>query len=148
MQRFPNIDAFESSPGGMSQLFQSGEIVAAIWGTSRVFAVAQTGFPLHFAYPKEGTPELMTTACVVAGAHNPKAAQAFVDDLLSPPVQKLFALKAGTGPVNKTVKLSAKEAENIPYGPDATSKLITFDWTKVNADRATWQRQWNRQIEN
>ncbi len=143
----PNMDAFESSPGRMSQLFQSGEIVASIWGTSRVFAVAQTGFPLRFAYPKEGAPALMTTACVVAGARDPQDAQAFVDNLLSPAVQTLFAQKAGTGPVNNTVKLSPEEAANIPYGPDAMSKLVTFDWAKVNANRAAWQRQWNRQIE-
>jgi putative spermidine/putrescine transport system substrate-binding protein len=71
-----------------------------------------------------------------------------VDDLLSPPVQKAFAVHAGTGPVNKLVELSPAQAQNIPYGPDAMSKLVSFDWTKVNADRAAWQRQWNRQIEN
>ena len=143
----PNMDAFESSPGAMSQLFESGEIVASIWGTSRVFAVAQTGFPLSFAYPKEGSPALMEAACVVSGAHNPKAAQALIDYMLSPDVQKLLALKSGTGPVNKMVKLTPEQAKNIPYGPDIMSKLVTFDWGKINADRPAWQSQWNRQIE-
>ncbi|MEJ1976396.1 MAG: extracellular solute-binding protein [Acetobacteraceae bacterium] len=44
--------AFESSPGRMSELFQSGEIVAAVWGSSRVAAVAATGFPLKFVFPE------------------------------------------------------------------------------------------------
>ena len=44
----PNILAFESSPGRMSELFQSGEIVAAIWGSGRVNALADTGFPIKF----------------------------------------------------------------------------------------------------
>jgi putative spermidine/putrescine transport system substrate-binding protein len=100
-----------------------------------------------FAYPKEGAPALMITACVVAGAHDPQDAQAFVDDLLSPPVQTVFAQKTGTGPVNKLVTLTPKEALNVPYGPDAMAKLVTFDWGKINKLRDAWQRQWNRQIE-
>jgi putative spermidine/putrescine transport system substrate-binding protein len=144
----PNIDAFESSPGRMSQLFESGEIVAAIWGTSRVFSLAQTGFPIKFAYPKEGAPELMTAACPVAGARDTKDAQAFINDMLSPAVQRMFALKAGAGPVNKTVKLTAAESKNLPYGPNAMSKLVSFDWAKVNKARAAWQHQWDRQIEH
>ncbi|WP_234729312.1 ABC transporter substrate-binding protein [Acidocella facilis] len=143
----PNMDAFESSPGAMSQLFQSGEIVASIWGTSRTFSVAQTGFPLRFAYPKEGAPELMDTACVVNGAHDNKDAQALIEYLLSPDVQKIFALKSGTGPVNKTVKLTPTQAQNIPYGPNVMSTLVSFDWNRVNAARPAWQAQWNRQIE-
>lgn len=143
----PNMDAFQSSPGGMAQLFQSGEIVAAIWGTSRVIALAQTGFPIKFVYPKEGAPELMDTACVVNGAHDAADAQAFVDYLLSPGPQAVFAKATGQGPVNRKVQLPAAEAKGIPYGPDAMSHLVTFDWTKVNQRRAAWQKQWNRQIE-
>ena len=142
----PNMRAFESSPGRMSELFQSGEIMAAVWGSSRVAAVAATGFPLKFVYPKEGTPALFTTACVVKGAHDDADAQAFVDTLLSPAVQQVF-VQTGTGPVNKTVKLSPEEAEGIPYGPEQIGKLITFDWPAINAHRDAWTRRWNREIE-
>lgn len=143
----PNMDAFQSSPGGMAQLFQSGEIVAAVWGTSRVVALQQAGFPISFVYPKEGTPALMTTACVVHGAHDAADAQAFVDYLLSPGPQAVFAKTTGEAPVNRTVQLPPDEAKGIPYGPDAMSHLVTFNWTKINQQRAAWQQQWNRQIE-
>jgi putative spermidine/putrescine transport system substrate-binding protein len=142
----PNMRAFESSPGRMSELFQSGEIVAAVWGSSRVAAVAATGFPLKFVFPKEGTPALFTTACVVKGAHDPADAQAFIETLLSPEVQTDFTATA-TGPVNKTVKLTPAQAQGLPYGPDQIAKLITFDWSAINAQRDAWTRRWNREIE-
>ncbi len=142
----PNMRAFESSPGRMSELFQSGEIVAAVWGSSRVAAVAQTGFPLKFIYPKEGTPALFVTSCVVKGAHDQADAQAFLDYLLSPDVQHVFVATA-TGPMNKTVTLTPAEAQGVPYGPDQIAKLITFDWNAINAQRDAWTRRWNREIE-
>ena len=142
----PNMRAFESSPGRMSELFQSGEIVAAVWGSSRVAAVAATGFPLKFVYPKEGTPALFTTACTVAGAHDDPDAQAFVDALLSPEVQTILA-ETGTGPVNKAVKLTPAQAAGLPYGADQIAQLIAFDWPAINAKRDEWTKRWNREIE-
>ncbi len=142
----PNMRAFESSPGRMSELFQSGEIVAAVWGSSRVAAVAATGFPLKFVYPKEGTPALFTTACVVKGAHDDPDAQAFVDMLISPEVEAMLA-ETGSGPTNRQVKLTPEQAAGLPYGPEQIGKLITFDWTAINAQRDAWTRRWNREIE-
>lgn len=142
----PNMRAFESSPGRMSELFQSGEVVAAVWGSSRVAAVAATGFPLKFVFPKEGTPALFVTACVVKGAHDPAGAQAFLETLLSPEVQLDF-VATSTGPMNKTVTLTPAQAEGLPYGPDQIAKLITFDWNAINAQRDAWTRRWNREIE-
>jgi len=142
----PNVRAFESSPGRMSELFQSGEVSVAIWGSGRVNALADTGFPIKFVYPKEGAAALLIAACVVNGAPHEAAAQAFVDYLLSPNVQTLVAT-AGNGPVNKKVTLSPDLAARLPYGPEQVSKLVAFDWSKVNPKRDDWTKRWNREIE-
>ena len=142
----PNMRAFESSPGRMSELFQSGEIVAAIWGSGRVNALADTGFPIKFVYPKEGGLALFTAACVVKGGHDEATAQKFVDYLLSPDVQRVVA-EAGNGPVNKTVQLSPAQAARMPYGPDDVNKLMTFDWSKINPQRDAWTTRWQREVE-
>jgi len=142
----PNVRAFESSPGRMSELFQSGEVSVAIWGSGRVNALADTGFPIKFVYPKEGAAALLIAACVVNGAPHEAAAQAFVDYLLSPAVQTLVAT-AGNGPVNKKVSLAPDLAARLPYGPEQVSKLVAFDWSKVNPKRDDWTKRWNREIE-
>jgi putative spermidine/putrescine transport system substrate-binding protein len=142
----PNMLTFESSPGRMSELFQSGEIVAAIWGSGRVNALADTGFPIKFVYPKEGAMALFTAECPVKGARHEKLAQEFVDYMLSPDVQKDIA-DAGNGPVNKTVQLAPAVAARVPYGPKQIEKLVATDWSKVNPQRDAWTKRWNRQVE-
>ena len=64
----PNVLVYEPSPGKMTELFQSGQAVIAVWGTGRVQAFANTGFPVDFVYPKEGAPILLASACPVAKA--------------------------------------------------------------------------------
>ena len=48
----PNVLAYEPSPGKMTELFQSGQAVIAVWGTGRVQSFANTGFPVDFVYPE------------------------------------------------------------------------------------------------
>ena len=62
----PNVLVYEPSPGKMTELFQSGQGAIAVWGTGRVQAFANTGFPVDFIYPKEGAPILLASACPVA----------------------------------------------------------------------------------
>jgi len=142
----PNMRAFESSPGRMSELFQSGEIAAAIWGSGRVNALADTGFPIKFVYPKEGAMALFTAACPVTGARHGELAQQFLDYLLSAPVQTALA-QAGNGPVNRTVKLAPELAARVPYGPEQIDKLVALDWSKINPQRDAWTKRWNREVE-
>lgn len=142
----PNMRAFESSPGRMSELFQSGEILAAIWGSGRVNALADTGFPVKFVYPKEGALALFTASCVVKGGHDQKMAQKLVDYLLSSEAQRVLA-EAGNGPVNRMVHLPPALAARVPYGPADVTALVTFDWSRINARRADWTRRWQREVE-
>ncbi|HKM61619.1 MAG TPA: ABC transporter substrate-binding protein [Acidisphaera sp.] len=142
----PNVRAFESSPGRMSELFQSGEITIDVWGSARIAALAATGFPVKFVYPKEGAPALFVTACTVKGARDDADGQAFVDWLISPEVQAILA-ETAFGPTNKEVKLTPEQAKGVPYGPDQIAKLVTFDWAAINAHRDAWTKRWNREVE-
>src|SRR3712207_4885416 len=74
----PNVLAYEPSPAKMTELFQNGQAVIAVWGSGRAKALADTGFPSEFVYPKEGAIALGTAACPIAGSKNNKEAQAFV----------------------------------------------------------------------
>lgn len=142
-----NVRAFESSPGRMSELFESGEIALAVWGSSRVAALAATGFPIRFVYPKEGAPALFTTACTVKGARHNEEGQAFVDWLISPEVQMVLAVATASGPTNKAVTLTPEQARAVPYGVEQIARLIGFDWQAINPQRDAWTKRWNREIE-
>lgn len=143
----PNVLAFEPSPGKMTELFQSGQAVIAVWGSGRAKALADTGFPAEFVYPKEGGMALGVGACPVAGGKGHPEAQALLQHLLSPEMQTLLATDAGFGPVNKKVSLPADKQVGIPYGPEQVAKLRVVDWDTVNANREAWNRRWTREVE-
>lgn len=143
----PNVLAYEPSPGKMTELFQSGQAAIAIWGSGRAKALADTGFPSVFTYPKEGGVALASAACPVAGSKQSKEAQEFIQYLVSPEAQKPIAVKAGFGPVNKDVKLDEKESAGLPYGPAEVGKLLVMDWDTINANREAWNKRWTREIE-
>lgn len=142
----PNVLVYEPSPGKMTELFQSGQAVIAVWGSGRAKALADTGFPAAFVYPKEGGLALGIAACPIAGSKNAAEANAFVQFLLTPEMQVAFAKGAGFGPANETVELKPEERVGLPYG-DEVKKLIAVDWDVINPVREDWNKRWTREIE-
>ena len=142
----PNVLAFEPQPGKMTELFQSGQAVVAIWGSGRVKAFQDTGFPVEFVYPKEGAIALGISICPVAKPNASPLAQEFITWMLTPEMQAVHAKGAGSGPVNKKTQLTPEVARGLPYG-DAVAKLITIDWETVNTNRTAWNNRWTREIE-
>jgi len=142
----PNVLVYEPSPGKMTELFQSGQADVAVWGTVRVQALANTGFPVEFVYPKEGAPILLASACPVAKAQASPLAHAFIDMLVSADVQTTLARELGNGPVNTKVDVSMPELRMAPVGERAKLVLIP-DWDTINAQRDEWTKRWNREVE-
>lgn len=143
----PNVLVYEPSPGKMTELFQSGQAVIAVWGSGRAKALADTGFPAAFVYPKEGGVALGVAACPVAGGKDKPEAQLFVQHLLSPEIQVALASGAGLGPVNKKAILPPDKQAGIPYGLEQIGKLTVIDWDTANEKREEWNKRWTREIE-
>jgi putative spermidine/putrescine transport system substrate-binding protein len=143
----PNVLAYEPSPGKMTELFQSKQAVIGVWGSGRAKALGeQTGFPIEFIYPKEGGVALGVAACPVAGSKNEKAAQAFLQHMVSPDIQVILAKGAGFGPTNQKVVLKPDEQKGIPYG-EQVKTLLAADWDVINKAREEWNKRWTREIE-
>jgi putative spermidine/putrescine transport system substrate-binding protein len=142
----PNVLVYEPSPGKMTELFQSGQAVIAVWGTGRVQAFANTGFPVDFIYPTEGAPILLASACPVAKASVNPLAHEFVKTLTSLEVQTVLAKENGNGPVNKKVDVNMPELKMAPVGERA-KKVLVPDWVTINAHREEWTKRWNREVE-
>jgi len=142
----PNVLAYEPSPGKMTELFQSGQAVLAVWGTGRVQSFANTGFPVDFVYPKEGAVSLLTTACPIAKPNVSPLASAFIKLLLDPKVQLLMLKDYGYGPVVKSVAIPPELGKMAPVGERA-AKVYAPDWTVINEKREDWTKRWNREVE-
>ena len=142
----PNVLVYEPSPGKMTELFQSGQAVIAVWGSGRAKALADTGFPSAFVYPKEGGLALGIAGCAIAGGKEQPEADTFIQFLLTPEMQLALAKGAGFGPANKTVGLKPEERVGLPYGDDV-KKLIAVDWDVINPVRDDWNKRWTREVE-
>jgi putative spermidine/putrescine transport system substrate-binding protein len=140
----PNILAFEPSPAKHAELFQTGQAVIGVWGSSRVQTLADTGAPIAFVYPTEGAPAIMTAICPVARKTVSAKAHAFVKAMLQPDAQKVLAEDAGLAPVNPEARLS--KVGMMPVGATA-AKLVAPDWTAINPVRDEWNKRWVREIE-
>ncbi len=142
----PNVLAYEASPAKVTELFQSGQAVIAVYGNGRTKSLADTGFPVDFVYPKEGGVALAFGACPVVGSKNEKEAQDFIQFLLTPDVQVSLAKGVGFSPVNKAVKLSAEDSRGVAVG-EQLEKLLVVDWVTINQNRAEWNKRWIREVE-
>ncbi len=142
----PNVLVYEPSPGKMTELFSSGQASIAVWGSGRVKAFADTGFPIGFVYPREGAYALLSSVCPIAKPTPNPLAQAFVQYLVSPPVQEKLASAYGYGPVNKKAQVKDDSIVPLPIGQRAAD-LIVVDWDTINQHREEWNKRWSREIE-
>jgi putative spermidine/putrescine transport system substrate-binding protein len=141
-----NVLAYEPSPAKMTELFQNGQAVIGVWGSGRVKAFADTGFPAEFVYPKEGGYALGIAGCAVEGSTKAAEANAFLQYMLTPPVQVIMAVGGGSGPANTKVTLTPEQQKGLPYG-EQVKALKAVDWDVANEKREEWTRRWNREIE-
>lgn len=143
-----NVLTFEPSSGKMSELFQNGEIALSVWGSGRLKALADTGFPGGFVYPEEGAVALMVGICPVVESDVPELAQQLVQHFMKPEYQLLLAETSGFGPTNMKTELPPELAETLPYGPERIKALNSVDWTVINPSRGEWTKMWTRRVEN
>jgi putative spermidine/putrescine transport system substrate-binding protein len=143
----PNILSFPPSPAKMSEALQAGDVAISIWGSGRSVALASTGFPVDFVYPKEGAVSLMIGVCPVAKPDASDLAQKFIQFNFRPEIQAVWAKEQGAGPANKNTKLAPDVAKLVPYGPEQVSKLVAVDWDVINKERENWTKRWQREVE-
>lgn len=141
----PNILTFAPSAPKLEELLQNREISLTVLSQSRAVGLQRAGMPVKFVTPKEGSPVLMTTSCVVKDTDQPELAQKFVQYLLSPEVQKIFS-ESGNAPVNRKTELTAEQRTEFP-SEEQISGLLSLDWPTINKHRADWINRWNREIE-
>ncbi|MSO77784.1 MAG: ABC transporter substrate-binding protein [Alphaproteobacteria bacterium] len=143
----PNVLTFPPSPAKMSEAMQAGDVTISIWGSGRTVALANTGFPVEFVYPKEGAVALMVGVCPVVKPDASELAQKFIQFNLTPEMQAVWAKEQGFGPVNRNTKLDPDVAKQVPYGPDQVAKLVAVDWDVINKERESWTKRWQREVE-
>ncbi|OIL37601.1 spermidine/putrescine ABC transporter substrate-binding protein [Oenococcus oeni] len=145
----PNLVKTYTQSSDLANMFNSGEIQAAVVGDYAVGMLETSNSSLRYVVPNSGTYANYDTVSIVKGTKNLKAAYKYLDYRISKSVQKKVAKTSSlnNAPVNTKVKLSAANAKNKTYGKIA-DRAKTIDFKYVNAHLKNWITRWNSLINN
>lgn len=73
-------------------------------------------------------------------------AHAWIDHVLSAPVQKAFATHIYWAPVNAGVSIPDNYREVVPIAGPRLNEIITFDWDVANRERNRLMTRWRKEI--
>jgi putative spermidine/putrescine transport system substrate-binding protein len=118
--------------GAMEKLLLSGEVGLAVIHDSGIYRYDGQNQPIDFVAPDEGVLSLEQVLTITPGSKVKELANAYVNYMLRPEVQKRLAETVWYSPANKTVKLNAKYDAKLLTTPEKVSKLIQVDWKWYN----------------
>lgn len=130
--------------GGMEKLLLSGEVDIAVLHDSGALRYYDTEHPIRFAAPEEGLLSLEQTLSITKGTKKRELANAFVNFMLSPEIQKILAEGVWYSPANKKVDLAPVYKERLLATPEKMSSLIQVDWKWYNANKDAIDMRVNR----
>lgn len=139
----PNVVKTYSKSSDLANMFQSGEIEAAVVADFAVDIIQGAAENVTYVVPESGTYANYNTVNIPKKAQNKETAFKFVNARISEESQKAKAISLNEGPTNQQVKLSEKEAKNKTYGAIA-ERAKTVDFNFINSQLADWIDQWNR----
>jgi putative spermidine/putrescine transport system substrate-binding protein len=123
-------------------LFAQGDIWLMPYDTGNAYKVQQSGLPVAFATPEEGSPAVFITACIAKGAKNADMAGAMIDYMLRAEAQVEIARTMRWTASNPETKLPPDLSAEVP----AVSRLAQLNRELINEKRTEWTERWNREI--
>lgn len=167
VQRGGSVDRIDPGLQRMVQLAKSGNLIGMVeaetqlvslfelqeaWigmlGTGRIKGLWDKGADyIKIVRPEEGTFPMITTISVVKTAKSPDLAMKFVNHVLGPANQKIFAERNLYAPSVNNVKIS----DDFKYRPllvtgEAFNKLFIPDLVKVGKYKGQWGERFNKMM--
>ena len=130
----------------IQQNFAQGNAWIAPYAQDYAFTLTKAGLPVKFTLPEEGGVLAPITVNLVAGRPNRELALKFIDFSIRAEASQGWAEALRYSPTNSAVTLSADVAEQVVYGSEQAAKLVSFDASKIAANRAGWNEAWTRAI--
>src|SRR2546421_3943651 len=118
--------------GGMEKALLSAEVHIGVLHDSGIYRYDGQNQPIAFAAPSEGVLALEQVWNVTPGTKVRELANAYIDFILRPDVQKPLAEAVWYSPSNKKVKLDAKYDEKLYNTEAKIAQLIQVDWKWYN----------------
>ncbi|MBT2658524.1 ABC transporter substrate-binding protein [Bacillus sp. ISL-18] len=139
----PNVVKTYSKSSDLANMFQSGEIAAAVVGDFAVPIITESNPDVAYVVPTSGTYANFNTININKNSKNKDLAYKYINWRLSQEVQEKTAVSLNEAPTNKKVVLNEETAKNKTYG-DVAKRTNKVDSNLVNKNLASWINQWNR----
>jgi putative spermidine/putrescine transport system substrate-binding protein len=130
--------------GTMEKMILSGEVGVAVIHDSGILRYDGQNQPTTFVAPSEGVLSLEQVLTLTPGTKVRELANAYVNYMLSPSVQKTLAESVWYSPANSKVKLDDKYNERLLTTPEKVATLIQPDWKWYNARKDEIDSRVNR----
>lgn len=126
------------APGSSAvpRLVNDGEAAVGVTLEDSALRYVRGGGPVRIVYPVEGTYAAPDGVALVEGAPHPAAARAFIDWVVSKPVQDLLAERVG----RRGVRLDATPPAGLP--PLGQVKTLRYDFAAAAAEQEELLRRW------
>lgn len=132
----PNVLTVYTNQPQAENLLESGEATLMSGQFSSYTLIrAASGAPVGLAAPKEGVFAMPSGICKVKGGPNEAGADAFIDEFLSPDIQRIL--------VEKSFVLPTNPATTLPTGFTQPGNPFVPDWAHVSKNREAWLQKWN-----
>jgi len=144
--------SYYTSSATLGQQLASGDVWVSVWTSGRAWALAESGNPIGYVIPKEGSVLGIDTIDMVAGTPHPKEAQQFINMQIDPLGQLGWAIEMQYGPSNMTLKSMFEAypalAERMPSSEADLKKLYPPKWGPYNAHLKAATDFWNRNVKH
>ncbi len=118
--------------GGMEKALLSAEVNIGVLHDSGIYRYDGQNQPIAFAAPSEGVLSLEQVWNITPGTKVRELANAYVNFILRPDIQKPLSEAVWYSPSNKKVKLDAKYDEKLYNTEAKVAQLIQVDWKWYN----------------
>jgi putative spermidine/putrescine transport system substrate-binding protein len=130
--------------GTMEKMILSGEVGLAVIHDSGILRYDGQNQPTAFVAPSEGVLALEQVLTLTPGTKVRELANAYVNYMLSPGVQKTLAESVWYSPANSKVKLDDRYNDKLLTTPAKVATLIQPDWKWYNARKDEIDSRVNR----
>jgi len=143
----PNVLTYWTNHDQVARMLNLGEAWVAVWCDDRAYTQEAMGSPIRSVIPEDGTWYFRSVVGIPVNYKNKDLAYKWIDQMLSPKVQKYISEHTFVCPVNSKVTLDiSPELQEKMMGESTVSKLIALDYVKINKYKEEWTERFRREI--
>jgi putative spermidine/putrescine transport system substrate-binding protein len=132
--------------GTLSTMLTRGDVTVAVIDFPEIVALKKKGVPVEMVVPTEGVMAFEQSFNVLKNAPNKEDAYKYLNLVLQPDIQEMLAREFYTSPTNVKSKLTPDVAADVPVNGAGMTKIVQFDWAKVNPHLGEITDRWNREM--